>query len=188
MQTVPLSWDELTTNHTVQTPRGARDRGPHPVENGGRGGRGAVARVWHEAVQGLVDTFFSIGVQCPSWVFLCPIAVLPHFWPNFIKPGCSLNCCQSFSCSYMSVQNCGARESNPESRWWSFTNISGQPSPATSPLPVNLARNFGAPVNLASIFVAPVSNLGTPWSALASNFGAPGPLSPATSPGLCDPL
>ena len=74
-----------------------------------------------EAVQGLVDTFISIGVQCPSWVFLYTIAVLPHFWPNFIKPGCSLNRCQSFSCSYMSVQNCRARESNPESRWWSFT-------------------------------------------------------------------
>ena len=121
MQTVPFSGDELATNHMVQTPRRARDRGPHPVENGGRGGRGAVARVWHEAVQGLVDTFITIGVQCPSWVFLYPIAVLPHFWPNFIKPGCSLNRCQSFSCSYMSVHNCGARESNPESRWWSFT-------------------------------------------------------------------
>ena len=48
MQTVPLSWDELTTNHKVETPRRARDRGAHPVENGGRGGRGAVARVWHE--------------------------------------------------------------------------------------------------------------------------------------------
>ena len=47
MQTVPFSGDELTTNHKVQTPRRARDRGAHPVENGGGGGRGAVARVWH---------------------------------------------------------------------------------------------------------------------------------------------
>ena len=47
MQSVPFSWDEPTTNHIVQTPRRARDRGAHPVEDGGRGGRGAVARVWH---------------------------------------------------------------------------------------------------------------------------------------------
>ena len=100
------------------------------------------------------NTFMSIGVQCPSWVFLYPSAVLPHFWPNFIKPGCSLNRCQSFSCSYLSVrwrfiQNWEARESNPESqlrRSWS-TSLSnfgapGQPSPATSALPVNFRQQL----------------------------------------------
>ena len=47
MRTVPFSWDEPTTNHKAQTPRRAGDRGAHPVENGGGGGRGAVARIRH---------------------------------------------------------------------------------------------------------------------------------------------
>ena len=61
-------------------------------------------------------------------------------------------------------------EAHIKSSFASHFGAPGKPSPATSVIPVNLASNSGAPVNLASIFVAPASNLGTPWSALASNF------------------
>ena len=58
-------------------------------------------------------------------------------------------------------------EAHSRSSFVSHFGAPGQPSPATSVIPVNLASNFGAPVHLAS------------------NFGGPTQPSPATSQKLC---